>query len=187
VGACCGRAVSSSRRLDQLGPRSGAAVAAAAVRGRSTGDSAQCVRATAVRRTYQRGRPTPLPGIGVNGGPSRRSCLAARRPYAGHGIAGPADLDFRLPRRPRIRSCGESSGVVKEMSGSQQKGDHKLCWNCGERGVPGVGSRMTCPGCEVTWMPWSSVVRGDPTYVCWEGSVIHCVDFSRPGALGTPA
>jgi hypothetical protein len=77
--------------------------AAAAVRGRSTGGSAQRVQATAVRRTYQRGRPAPLPGIGVNGGLSRRSRLAARRPYAGHGIAGPTDLDFRLPRRPRIR------------------------------------------------------------------------------------
>ena len=31
------------------------------------------------------------------------------------------------------------------MSGSQQRADPKLCWNCGKRGVPGVGSRMTRP------------------------------------------
>jgi hypothetical protein len=73
------------------------------------------------------------------------------------------------------------------MSGHQQKGDHKLCWSCGKHGVPGVGSRMTCAHCEVTWMPWSSSVRGDPNYVCWEGQVVHCVDFSVPGALGAPA
>jgi hypothetical protein len=73
------------------------------------------------------------------------------------------------------------------MSGSQQRADPKLCWNCGKRGVPGVGSRMTCPECEVTWMPWSSAARGDPEKVCWEGTVIFCVDFSRPGALGAPA
>src|SRR6202035_4856755 len=41
--------------------------AAAAVRGRSTGGSARRVQATAVRRTYQRGRLPPLPGIGVKG------------------------------------------------------------------------------------------------------------------------
>ena len=73
------------------------------------------------------------------------------------------------------------------MSGSQQKADPKLCWNCGERGVPDVVNRMTCPVCEVTWMPWLSAARGDPNKVCWEGKVIFCVDFSRPGALGAPA
>jgi hypothetical protein len=73
------------------------------------------------------------------------------------------------------------------MSVSQQKGGHKLCWNCGARGVPGVGSRMTSPECEVTWMPWSSAARGDRNYVCWEGAVVYCVDFSGPGAIGTPA
>jgi hypothetical protein len=73
------------------------------------------------------------------------------------------------------------------MSGSQQRADPKLCWNCGKRGVPGVGSRMICLECEVTWMPWSSAARGDPEKVCWEGAVIFCVDFSRPGALGAPA
>ena len=77
--------------------------------------------------------------------------------------------------------------MTDTMSVSQQKGDHELCWNCGKRGVPAVGSRMTCPECEVAWMPWSSAARGDPNYVCWEGKVIHCVDFSRPGALGAPA
>jgi hypothetical protein len=73
------------------------------------------------------------------------------------------------------------------MSGSQQRADPKLCWNCGKRGVPGVGSRMTCPECDVTWMPWSSAARGDPEKVCWEGTVVRCVDFSGPEALGAPA
>jgi len=73
------------------------------------------------------------------------------------------------------------------MSGSQQRADPKLCWNCGKRGVPGVGSRMACPECDVTWMPWASAARGDPEKVCWEGTVIFCVDFSGPGALGAPA
>jgi hypothetical protein len=73
------------------------------------------------------------------------------------------------------------------MSGNQQKADPKLCWNCGKRGIPDVGSRMNCPECEVTWMPWLSAARGDPNKVCWEGKVIPCVDFSRPGALGAPA
>jgi hypothetical protein len=43
------------------------------------------------------------------------------------------------------------------MSGSQQKADPKLCWNCGKRGIPSIGSRMTCLECEVTWMPWAAL------------------------------
>ena len=70
---------------------------------------------------------------------------------------------------------------------SQKKADPKLCWNCGKRGVPGIGSRMTCPECEVAWMPWSSVARGDRGRVCWMGSVIPCVDFSSPEAPVAPA
>ena len=69
----------SSRRLDQLGLRSGPAVvwhpvhlllghAAAAVRALYRRIAAQRVRAAAVTRMYQRGRPAPLPGIRVNGG-----------------------------------------------------------------------------------------------------------------------
>jgi hypothetical protein len=57
----------------------------------------------------------------------------------------------------------------------------------GKRRVPGVGSRMTCLGCEVSWTPWFSVTRGDPNKVCWEGKVIFCVDPARPGAFEAPA
>ena len=73
------------------------------------------------------------------------------------------------------------------MSGSQHEADLDLCWNCGKRGTSSAGSRMACPGCEVTWMPWSSVARGDPNHVCWMGKVINCVDFTEPQALGAPA
>ena len=34
--------------------------------------------------------------------------------------------------------------------------DPKLCWSCGEPGIPYVGSRMRCLECEVTWMPFAS-------------------------------
>jgi hypothetical protein len=73
------------------------------------------------------------------------------------------------------------------MSGSQQEAHPHLCWNCGKRGAPGAGSRMTCPECEVTWMPWSSAARGDPNHVCWMGRLIVCIDFTKPEALGAPA
>jgi len=49
--------------------------------------------------------------------------LAARRPYAGHGIAGSADLDFRLPRGPRIRVMrGRVRGMVKVNERKPAKG-----------------------------------------------------------------
>jgi hypothetical protein len=73
------------------------------------------------------------------------------------------------------------------MIGSQQEADPELCWNCGKQGAPGIDSRMICPQCEVTWMPWSSAARGDPNRVCWEGTVIDCVDFTKPETLGAPA
>ena len=68
----------SSRRLDQPGLRSRPAVvwhpvhvflghAGAAVWHLNRRIAAQRVRAAAVRRTYQHGRPAPLPGVGVNG------------------------------------------------------------------------------------------------------------------------
>jgi hypothetical protein len=77
--------------------------------------------------------------------------------------------------------------VAKQMSGSEQKADPNLCWNCGKPGTVRLGWRMTCPECEVTWMPWSSDVRGDPGNVCWMGWVIDCVDFTKPEALAAPA
>jgi hypothetical protein len=73
------------------------------------------------------------------------------------------------------------------MSGSQPKGDRGLCWNCGKLGAYAGGWRMTCSACEVSWMPWSSASRDDPNPVCWMGTVIDCVDFTRPEALGAPA
>jgi hypothetical protein len=111
---------------------------------------------------------------------------AAGGQHATCAVTKPADLNPRLPPGRRSRSCGNNGGG-RQMSGSQQKADPKLCWNCGKRGIPNVGSRMTCPECEVTWMPWLSAARGDPNKVCWEGKVIFCVDFSRPGALAAPA
>jgi hypothetical protein len=73
------------------------------------------------------------------------------------------------------------------MSGSQQKGDRGLCWNCGKLGAYAGGWRMTCLGCEVSWMPWSPAPGGDLNRVCWMGNVIDCVDFTKPEALGAPA
>jgi uncharacterized membrane protein len=32
--------------------------------------------------------------------------------------------------------------------------DPKLCWLCGKKGVPATGSRLMCPKCDVTWMPY---------------------------------
>ncbi len=73
------------------------------------------------------------------------------------------------------------------MSGSQQKCYQGLCWNCGKPGTYVGGWRMTCPGCEVSWMGWSSAPRGDKNHVCWMGKMIDFVDFTRPEALGAPA
>ncbi len=73
------------------------------------------------------------------------------------------------------------------MSGSQQKCYQGLCWNCGERGTYAGGWRITCPGCEVSWMGWSPAPRGDKNQLCWMGKMIDCVDFTRPEALGAPA
>lgn len=73
------------------------------------------------------------------------------------------------------------------MSGNRQEIHPHLCWNCGKRGAPGVGSRMTCLECDVTWMPWSATARGDPNHVFWMGRLIACVDFTKPEALGAPA
>ena len=73
------------------------------------------------------------------------------------------------------------------MSGNRQEVHPHLCWNCGKRGAPGVGSRMTCLECDVTWMPWSAAPRGDPNHVFWMGRLIACVDFTKPEALGAPA
>ena len=103
------------------------------------------------------------------------------------GIRVAGGFEPEVATGPQIPVMREQTAGGKQMSGSQQKADPELCWNCGKRGVPDVVSRMTCPECEVTWMPWLSAARGDPDKVCWEGKVIFCVDFSRPGALGAPA
>lgn len=90
------------------------------------------------------------------------------------------------PWRLRIAGAADAEGCGT-MSGSPQKGDRGLCWNCGKLGAY-VGSwRMTCSGCEVSWTPWGSAPRGDQNLVCWMGTVIDCVDFTRPEALGAPA
>ncbi|HEY3650216.1 MAG TPA: hypothetical protein VGL33_19795 [Streptosporangiaceae bacterium] len=131
------------------------------------------------------------PGTGGTAGIIQLAGDHCPRPVGGaHGCINRCRPGLRqvyaLPPGRRSRSCANNCGG-KQMNGSQQRADPKLCWNCGKRGVPGVGSRMTCSECEVTWMPWSSAARGDPEKVCWEGAVIFCVDFSRPGALGAPA
>ena len=68
------------------------------------------------------------------------------------------------------------------MSGHRQKADPDLCWNCGKPGaVLGlVGDRRNCPECEVTWGSGWSATRGDLNYVCWMGTVVFCVDFTKP-------
>ena len=94
----------SSRRLDRLGLRSGPAVVWHPVLTcswimprRPSGHlyrriAAQRVRAAAVTRMYQRGRPAPLPGIRVNGGVvevasgSEPVACGHRRQKAGSGL-----------------------------------------------------------------------------------------------------
>jgi Zn finger protein HypA/HybF involved in hydrogenase expression len=39
---------------------------------------------------------------------------------------------------------------------------HLRCWNCGQRGVPAVGTRMYCPDCEVEWMPHATSTLNSP-------------------------
>ena len=75
------------------------------------------------------------------------------------------------------------------MSGYRQKADPDRCWNCGKPGaVLGLaGDRRNCPECEVTWGSEWSATRGDLNYVCWMGTVVFCVDFTKPESLGAPA
>jgi hypothetical protein len=107
---------------------------------------------------YQRRRPALRRVCALTGAPSRLS------------YRGGADA--------------EGSGT---MSGSQQKGDRGLCWNCGKLGSYLGSWRMTCSGCEVSWTPWGSAPRDGQNLVCWMGTVIDCVDFTKPEALGAPA
>ena len=79
--------------------------------------------------------------------------------------------------------------VAKTDKRTSAKADPDLCWNCGKPGaVLGfVSDRRNCPDCEVTWAPEWSATRGDLNYVCWMGTVIFCVDFTKPESLGAPA
>lgn len=72
-----------------------------------------------------------------------------------------------------IRGCGgrvdplmraRMRRMVEQMSGSQQKGYQGLCWNCSKPGAYAGNWRMKCPGCEVSWMAWSSALGGDPDH-----------------------
>ena len=67
------------------------------------------------------------------------------------------------------------------MSGSQQRDDRGLCWNCGKSGLYDGGGRMTCLECEVTWTAWPSAARSDLNRVCWMGKPIDYVDFHKAG------
>ena len=73
------------------------------------------------------------------------------------------------------------------MNGNERQNYRGRCWHCGEPGDYAGGGRMTCPGCEVSWMPWPLGPRPDPGDVCWMGTVVDYVDFTTPEALGSPA
>jgi hypothetical protein len=137
---------------------------------------------------YQRRRSVLRQVCALTGGAMEAVVSQRRGKHASHAFVTPGDLDPRLRRtRGSGDTGGECGGWRGQMSGSQQEGGRGLCWSCGKPGAYAGGWRMTCPGCEVSWMPWSSALRGDPKPVCWMGKVIDCVDFTGPGALGAPA
>ena len=72
------------------------------------------------------------------------------------------------------------------MNENKHQADPKLCWLCGAQGSYLVSSKMHCPGCDVTWMPWSTSMVG-PAEVWWNGKLVECIDFTKPGALSCPA
>jgi hypothetical protein len=73
------------------------------------------------------------------------------------------------------------------MPRTQQEADPKLCWNCGELGRYAAGVQIHCLACDVMWIPSSSVSVPDLDETRWQGAVIECVDFTKPGALSSPA
>ena len=144
--------------------------------GRPSGDVSAAAAGSSVRVRAQTEARWKLPYRSDAG--NTPPLLPSRRGDLGPGCGGRADPAIR----GRIRRGGK-----KQMGGRQQNGYQGQCWNCGDPGAYAGGWRMTCHGCEVSWMPWSPVPRGDPARVCWMGKVIDCVDFTRPGALGAPA
>ena len=130
----------------------------------------------------------PPSGMRINGGAVEAVVSRRRGEHATDAAVRPGDLG---PRLRRTRGSGDTGanaeGGKKQMSGSQQNGYQGQCWNCGNPGAYAGGWRMTCPGCEVSWMPWSLAPRGDPARVCWMGKIVDFVDFTRPEALGAPA
>jgi hypothetical protein len=54
-------------------------------------------------------------------------------------------------------------------------------------GTFGTGIQIYCSKCDVTWMPSSSSLIMDLDETHWEGMLIECVDFTKPGALSCPA
>jgi len=136
---------------------------------------------------YQR-RRSVLRQVGATTGASwKLSYCSGAGKHASNVAATPGDLDPRFRRTRGSGDTGRMRRVAKQMSGSQQKCYQGQCWNCGKPGAYAGGWRMTCAGCEVNWMGWSSAPRGDPNHVCWMGKIIDCVDFTRPEALGAPA
>ena len=75
------------------------------------------------------------------------------------------------------------------MSADQQtdQQDPRLCWNCGQKGTPRDSSYMICLSCDVTWTPRAapSITVLDGVY--YERTRIEYVDFTKPGALCSPA
>ena len=65
--------------------------------------------------------------------------------------------------------------------------DSQRCWNCGRSGTPGVGSRLMCTMCDVTWMPWTTAPRPMNDRVMHMGESVPVVNFTAPGALSSPA
>jgi len=64
--------------------------------------------------------------------------------------------------------------------------DPLVCWNCEKRGVPGTGTAYQCKPCEVSWFP-RLVSAPFMDFVIWSGIRVPVVDFTEPGALGSPA
>jgi hypothetical protein len=106
---------------------------------------------------------------------------------AGDFVAVLAELHHRSLRTALSEVIrGRNEEVAKHMSGGQRT-DSKLCWNCGELGRFVAGIQIYCSNCDVSWTPGPplSMINLDKTI--WEGALIDCVDFTKPGALSCPA
>ena len=69
------------------------------------------------------------------------------------------------------------------------RADPWLCWLCGRPGTSetGTGWHLTCTACEVTWAAIPLTTAELPAEVLHMGQAVPAVDFTRPGALSSPA